>query len=139
MSDKSELDHEIYKLVSNLSEKKKERLIEMILSLQSSADDQRETMRKDIHIPIDYSIENKFYTDTLKNLSASGAFILTPMDFEPGSTAAMIISLPGLDRNIKISGVIVRHNDEGFGIKFTTDLEKWSDIIQKCLESDNGS
>jgi len=137
MSDQSELDNTIIKMVQNLPREKKEDLIEILEGWHNFDDDQRLSSRKQFDLPIDFSVDNKFYSETLKNLSPGGAFIMTPMHFETGNTAAMIISLPGLDRNIKITGIIIRQSKEGIGIKFTSDLEQWSNILKNGIDSDS--
>lgn len=121
-------------MARKLSPDKKKELIH-IMETWEMGGDRRISNRKNIRILVDYSVDDKFYTDQLENICSSGAFIKTANPFHEGHPATMILSHPSLDRNLKISGKIVRKEEQGIGIHFFTDHKKRMEELKENIET----
>ncbi len=117
------LSKAIIKKVIQFSPAQKKELLVLLQSWKIN-DDKRDSKRQIVKAPVDYSINDKFYSDILDNLSAQGAFINTSLKFDLGDHATMMVSLPGLGKSIKSKGKIVRHNDSGIAVMFFDKLPK---------------
>jgi Tfp pilus assembly protein PilZ len=84
--------------------------------------DKRKSHRESVVIFTDYSISGKFRNDLIKNLSEGGVFIETNEIFEVGEYIVLTYNNPNNNQNVKIGGVVVRKEQNGFGVKF--DIEK---------------
>jgi len=70
-----------------------------------------------------FSIQNKIFEGSIKNISSSGVFIISKKTFEVEQI--LTLALPVKNKKIaKIESQIVWTNDEGFGIKFSSIDEK---------------
>lgn len=113
----TELIEMLGKLIRELSDKQKHELVNFIRSLVKRRE-KRNSGRKYIKVSVDYSVKDKFYSDTLENVSSSGAFIRTTRPIEVGDATTMVASIPGIEKNLKMKGKIVRRTKEGVGIEF---------------------
>jgi len=111
------LSKAIISKVYQLNPTQKQELLN-ILSGWKIDTNQRGSERKVIKSPIDYTVNDKFYSDILENLSEEGAFINTTVKFKLGDQTTVLVSLPGLNKSVKSSGKIVRNNESGIGIQF---------------------
>jgi Tfp pilus assembly protein PilZ len=126
----SKLVEIISEMAKKLSAKQQHELIEHIKIL-AKGDDKRDTERKAVKVSVDYSVNDKFYSDILENISAGGAFIRTTRLFQTGHSTTMVVSLPKMERNIKVKGEIVRQTGDGFGVRFAEEnRETLSDIYK---------
>ena len=126
----SKLVEIISEMAKKLSVKQQHELIEHIKIL-AKGDDKRDTERKAVKVSVDYSVNDKFYSDILENISAGGAFIRTTRLFQTGHSTTMVVSLPKMERNIKVKGEIVRQTGDGFGVRFAEEnRETLSDIYK---------
>jgi hypothetical protein len=103
--------------MKELSEKQKHDLINFIRNMPKRSE-KRTSGRKYIKVSVDYSVKDKFYTDTLENVSAKGAFIRTTRPIEVGDATTMVAALPGMEKNVKMKGKVVRRSKEGVGMEF---------------------
>jgi len=108
----------ITNLAQSLSARQQQELIRHI-KLIAKSDDKRDTERKAVKVSVDYSVKDRFYSDMLENISAGGAFIRTTRLFQTGHSTTMVLSLPRMERTIKVKGEIVRLTGDGFGVRFT--------------------
>jgi len=116
-ADGSRLVDMISDMAKKLSARQQHELINHI-KIILQGDEKRDSERKAVNISVDYSVRDKFYSDMLENISAGGAFIRTTKLFQAGHSTTMVLSLPKMDRNIKIKGQIVRQTGDGFGVRF---------------------
>jgi Tfp pilus assembly protein PilZ len=117
-TDESRLVGIISDMARKLSVRQQHELINHI-KIIAKADDKRDTERKAAGVSVDYSVNDKFYSDMLENISAGGVFIRSTRLFQTGHSTTMVVSLPKMERNIKVRGEIVRQTGEGFGVRFT--------------------
>jgi hypothetical protein len=135
LSDDSELIEVLCKLIKELSDKQKHELVNFIRSL-AKKDDKRNSDRKYLKVSVDYSVKDKFYSDTLENVSSRGAFIRTTRPIEVGDATTMVASIPGMEKNVKMKGKVVRRTQEGVGVEFFEEhKELLSDIYFHFWES----
>jgi hypothetical protein len=119
-TDESKLVEIISDMAKKLSERQQHVLINCI-KLIAKEDEKRGSKRKVIKVSVDYSVEGKFYSDMLENISAEGAYIKTTRLFQTGQSTIMVVSLFKMERNLKVKGEIIRLTGEGFGVKFTNE------------------
>ena len=119
-ADGSKLVEIISDMAKKLSAGQQHELINHI-KIILKADEKRDSERKAVNVSVDYSVKDKFYSDMLENISAGGAFIRTTRLFQAGYSTTMVVSLPEMDRNIKVKGEIVRQTGDGFGVRFTNE------------------
>jgi Tfp pilus assembly protein PilZ len=133
--DESKLVEIISDMAKKLSVKQQHELINYI-KIIAKADEKRDTERKAIKVSVDYSVKDKFYSDMLENISPGGAFIRTTRLFHAGHSTTMVVSLPKMERNIKVKGEIVRRTGDGFGVRFTEEnKEILSDVYNHLWHS----
>ncbi len=116
-TDDSELIEMFSQLIKELSDKQKHDLVNFIRGM-ARRNEKRNSGRKYLKVSVDYSVKDKFYTDTLENVSAKGAFIRTTKPIEIGDPTTMVASIPGMDKNVKMKGKVVRRTKDGVGVEF---------------------
>jgi Tfp pilus assembly protein PilZ len=117
LTDDSRLVEMFSQLIKKLSDKQKHELINYVKILAKSGE-KRNTDRKYIKVSVDYSVNDKFYSDTLENISSGGVFIRTTKPIEVGDATTMVASIPGMEKNVKMKGKVVRRTAEGVGVEF---------------------
>ena len=75
---------------------------------------QRNTSSKDIN----YTINNRFYTGLIKDISKTGIFIQTNDSFPCGQILMLAIPFSNKNKNTIVNGEVVRSTQEGFGVRF---------------------
>lgn len=117
LADDTKLVEMLTRLIKKLTDKQKHELVNFI-KIMTKAGEKRNTDRKYLKVTVDYSVKDKFYSDTLENISSGGAFIRTTRPIQVGDATTMVASLPGMEGSVKVKGEIVRRTEEGVGIKF---------------------
>lgn len=75
--------------------------------------------RKSCRIPVTFSSENEdHYADLMENISPDGAFIRTDTYFFPGEALTLSIPYSNGKKRVSVRGKVVRHDEQGIGIKF---------------------
>jgi Tfp pilus assembly protein PilZ len=134
-TDRSRLVEIICGMAKKLSARQQHELINHI-KIILMGDEKRDSERRAVNVSVDYSVKDKFYSDILENLSAGGAFIRTTRLFQAGHSTTLVLSLPKMDRNIKVRGEIVRQTGDGFGVRFADEnKEMLSDIYNQFVHS----
>ncbi|MEE9518504.1 MAG: PilZ domain-containing protein [Candidatus Adiutricales bacterium] len=78
------------------------------------AQDRREFVRRPVDIPIELSIQGRFYDGLIKNMRNGGVFIKTKGRYSEGQDISMTIESPSEKR----TGKIARVTPEGIGVEF---------------------
>ncbi|UCD88689.1 MAG: PilZ domain-containing protein, partial [Desulfobacterales bacterium] len=86
----------------------------------------RKHLRKSYSIPAECSSSDVFFTDEIKNLSNSGAFIQTDSNLYIGQPITLAFSAPTTKEDITINGNVVRIDSQGIGVKFNETLAAFS-------------
>ncbi len=126
------LTERLISLINNLSDDKKEQLLEILLEWQRR--EQRQDERIPCLIAVDYSTSERFYRDFIQDLSNGGVFIETREPFQIGQNLSLTFSIPKTRSNFKISGKIVRSEANGIAVKFDKKLSGYQkQIIQSAI------
>jgi Tfp pilus assembly protein PilZ len=117
MTDDSKLVEMLSQMIQKFSDRQKHELVNFIKNM-AKCGEKRNTDRKYIKVSVDYCVKDKFYCDTLENISSGGAFIRTTRPIQVDDSITMVASIPNMKNNIKMKGKIVRRTEEGVGIEF---------------------
>jgi len=105
------------RIIKKFSDKQKHELVSIIQSMEKRGE-KRNTDRKYIKVTVDYSVKDKFYSDSLENISSTGAFVRTTRPIQVDDSITMVACIPGMEKNVKMKGKVVRRTDEGVGVEF---------------------
>ena len=128
------LDQRILSLVQNLTDEKKQLLLELLIEWQQK--ENRDDERVPCLIAVDYSTPKRVYRDFIQDLSKGGVFIETRESLQIGESVSLTFSLPNSQTHFKVAGKIVRTEKEGIGVRFNTKLSRYQEeIIKKSIDS----
>jgi hypothetical protein len=116
----NELTERLIQAVAKLSPQRKKMLEELLREWERL--DYREDARIPCFLPVDYSTTDRVYQDFINNLSNGGVFIETAASLKVGQSISLIFSVPSLQKSFKISGTIVRTEQDGIAVKFSKKL-----------------
>lgn len=138
MSDSDVLENEkkltdrLTQAVSKLSLQRKKMLEELLHEWDRL--DYREDSRIPCFLPVDYSTADRVYQDFINNLSNGGVFIETGASLREGQSISLIFTVPTLQKSFKISGIIVRTEQDGIGVKFSKKLTPYQkELINSAI------
>jgi len=130
--DIDQLTERLLRAVTKLSPQRKKMLDSLLQEWERL--DYREDSRIPCFLPVDYSISDRVYQDFINNLSSGGVFIETVAPFALGQTIALIFSVPELHKSFKISGKIIRTEEDGIGVRFEEKLTRYQkELIHSAL------
>jgi hypothetical protein len=129
LMDDSKLVEMLTQKIKEFSADQKHDVVNYVKSLETKGG-KRNTDRRYIKVTVDYSVNDRFYSDTLENISSGGAFIRTTRLIQVGDSTTMVASIPGIDGNIKMKGKIIRRSEDGVGIEFYEEHKK---ILNDCF------
>ena len=89
--------------------------------------------RKKCIMTADYRYEDRPYCDFVKDISESGAFIYTQVDFEIGDEIVHSYYLSNRQLPIQFTGEVVRSDQSGVGIRFIKQSNYHKDILKSFL------
>lgn len=133
-SNGKDIGERIRSLIDNLSDEKKEKLLDLLIEWQQY--EQRSDERIPCLIAVDYSDQKRVYHDFIQDLSKGGVFIETKEPLEIGERISLTFAMPATQNHFKISGKIVRAAKEGIGIQFENKLSQYQEEIIRKLISD---
>ena len=132
LEDEKKLTERLLEAVSKLSPQRKKMLEELLNEWERL--DYREDSRIPCFLPVDYSTTNRVYQDFINNLSNGGVFIETAAALREGQTISLIFTVPSLQKSFKISGTIVRTEQDGIGVKFSKKLTPYQkELIHSAI------
>lgn len=129
LTDDSKLVEMLSRKIKKFSDDQKHDVLNLIKSIEKRGG-KRNTDRRYIKVSVDYSVKDKFYSDTLENISSGGAFIRTTRPIQVGDSTTMVASIPGIEGNIKMKGKIIRRSEEGVGVEF---YKEHKEILSDCF------
>jgi hypothetical protein len=129
LKDDSKLVEMLGQKIKEFSDDQKHDVVNFIKSIEKKGG-KRNTDRRYIKVSVDYSVKDKFYSDTLENISSGGAFIRTTRPIQVGDSTTMVASIPGIDGNVKMKGKIIRRSEEGVGVEF---YQEHKEILSDCF------
>jgi len=132
LEDEKKLTDRLIQAVTKLSPQRKKMLEELLNEWERL--DYREDSRIPCFLPVDYSTTDRVYQDFINNLSNGGVFIETAAALSEGQTIALIFTVPTLNKSFKISGTIVRTEQDGIGVKFSKKLTPYQkELIHSAI------
>lgn len=82
----------------------------------------RQFSRKDYFMTVQYVVNERLYDGFIKNISPSGLFIDASMDkapgIETGDPVILTFKHPDFNEHVKITGDVVRIDEDGIGVEF---------------------
>ena len=78
----------------------------------------REYFRKNTFIPAECTSDGLNFTDVIQDISHGGVFIQTNGNFYVEQKISMTFSIPNSEKDITVSGMVVRVDSQGIGVKF---------------------
>ncbi len=131
----ADMTDQIIALIENISDERKLYLLALLKKWHG----QKERLpRKDCLIPVDYTTQDRMFSDFIQDISASGVFIETKEPFLVGQDITLTFTILSEENPFKITGEIVRTDTQGIAVKFTnlTEYREW--IIKSLLEEMSG-
>jgi len=106
-------------LISSISETERRELLKKLVNLyQSKSIELREYSRIPFSIPVEHTSNGVNFIYFIQNISNDGVFIQTDGNFHIGQQIIMNFSLPKVEKDITVSGKVVRVVSQGIGVKF---------------------
>lgn len=133
----SKLTERLIQAVSKLSPQRKKMLDELLKEWDRL--DYREDSRLSCFLPVDYSTRDRVYQDFINNLSQGGVFIETLSPFRLGQSLSLTFTITVLQKTFKISGTIVRTEQDGIGVRFKKKLTAYQrELIYSAITQKEG-
>ncbi|UCD31447.1 MAG: PilZ domain-containing protein [Desulfobacterales bacterium] len=124
---KEEIQKDWTVLLTKLSKSKKRKLLKRLEDWQhTQIIELRKHLRKSYSVSAECSGSDVCFTDEIKNLSNSGAFIQTDSNLYIGQPITLAFSAPTTKEDITINGNVVRIDSQGIGVKFNETLAAFS-------------
>ena len=108
-------------------------------------DDKRKDRRADLRSEIQYQTDQEFLAAYTKNISGGGVFIRTSQPLSLNQTVALRFTLPGIERQFEIGGLVVWVNSSsrgafpvGMGIKFLKITPADADTVAEFVKNAGG-
>jgi Tfp pilus assembly protein PilZ len=130
--DERKLTDRLIQAVTKLSPQRK-KMLDALLS-EWELLDYREDSRIPCFLPVDYSTKDRVYQDFINNLSNGGVFIETAASLKENQAISLIFTVPALQKSFKISGTIVRKEEDGIGVRFAKKLTPYQkELIHSAI------
>ncbi len=120
----------LFQVVINLGEEQQQALLRFAEELL--VNEKRADVRMSCHIPVNYAVYDRVYTDHVKNISPSGLFIQTRRPLLVGDVVTMTFRLEGLKKPLALKGEITQATREGVGVEFT-DISPETEAVLRAL------
>lgn len=84
----------------------------------SSQAEKRKHPRKTYDAKVNFTSDEKFGTEYIRDISLEGVFIETAEEFIMGQIVSLNIPYESIEKFVKIKGTVVRITPEGIGVEF---------------------
>ena len=106
-------------LIPSISETERRELLKKLVNWHHSKSiELREYSRIPFPIPVEHTSNGVNFIYFIQNISNDGVFIQTDSNFHIGQQIIMNFSLPNAEKEITVSGKVVRVDSRGIGVKF---------------------
>ncbi|MCF8045783.1 MAG: PilZ domain-containing protein [Desulfarculaceae bacterium] len=124
----------IVRIVKSLPDEKLKALSDILDSWGEKRN--RKHPRKQVNVDVDFVVsESRPYKRTARDISVGGIFINCTGDFQVGEETRFVFGLPGFEKPFKLSGTIVRKQEDGIGIEINKLNPYFAEIMEKALSS----
>lgn len=110
------MSDEIIKMVHNLTYDQQKKVWMDLQSLQEG--EKRRYQRRMINADIDAVVGDRIIQSDTRDISASGVYIRTTQNLEPGKGAQVVFMIPNHKTPLKLKGKLIRTEASGIVIKF---------------------
>ena len=107
---------EIVNRVHNLTHSQLKDVLKFLVSLQGN--EKRRHPRLTINTDIDAVIGGRLIQSNTRDISASGVYVRTTQNLEPGKGARVVFMIPNHKTPLKLKGKLIRTEPSGIAIKF---------------------
>lgn len=128
-ADSKSLTDRILNLVANLSDERKQILLDTLVEWQQK--EQRNDSRMSCLLAVDFATQKRAYRDFMQDLSKGGVYIETREPINVGETISLTFATSNPQSNFKMSGKIVRSDNKGIGVEFNNKLSIYQEQIIK--------
>lgn len=145
---KDNIATELFKLIIEMPEDEKTRLLMQLQALSDDDDEplqtldldadesfMREDPRKICLIPVKCTIEGRSFKNYIIDISKLGAFIESNDRFPVGQQILTVFKLPNCDEAFHLDGRIARSGPRGIGVKFYGLSPDQEDVIREFIDS----
>lgn len=105
-----------------------------IIDLLNEVEEKQHLNKREPRVPysaeVTFAVNERFYTGYISNINGNGIFIETENRFDPGDKLTLSFESPGGENHIKITGEIVRANEEGIGISFDENIQEMLELSE---------
>ena len=116
---KTEHGKDLSSLITNIPETKRRKLLKKLTKwYHSKYLELREFPRKPFSTPVELSANGFTYMCFIQNISNGGVFIHTDFNFNIDQQITMTFSLSKAEKDITVTGKIVRVDFQGIGVQF---------------------
>jgi hypothetical protein len=120
-------------LISSIPENERRTLlIKLVNWYHSKSIELREYPRKSFLIPVEHSSNGASFIYLIQNISNNGVFIRTDGSFHVDQQIIMNFSLPNVEKDITVSGKVVRVDSLGIGVNFDNVIDAQS-IVESSI------
>ena len=138
---------ELFKLIIDLSEDEKARLLEKLggiyhgheplktINLDGNESFMRENPRKICLIAVTCKIQDRSFRSYIIDISQMGVFIESNETFTVGQSIVMAFKLPNYHELFQLNGHIIRSGPKGIGVKFHQIGPTHKDVILRFIDS----
>lgn len=127
----SEVHATILEKIKELSEDKLQQLLKYLDEEQIP--EKRKYDRKDFNRIIDYTVDERYYRDFIRDISEGGLFIETSNDFSSGQRILMTFVSPDYQKPFKVHGEIIHTQTKGIGVKFKIESQVQESILKSYM------
>lgn len=106
----------LFKVVINLDEEQQLALLRHAEELLVR--EKRTNIRKACDIPVNFAMDNRIYSNHIKNISRKGLFIDTQRPMLVGDEILMAFRLEGFEKTLKLRGEVAHATRAGVGVEF---------------------
>ena len=126
-----DITEEIIRRVRHLGPDRQAELLELLQNWQ--AGQQREYLRRDIKIRVDIATGQLLVQTDSRNISAGGIHVQSSGRFQAGDTVTLVFSLSESEKPFKLSGTVLRVEDEGIAIEFNHVTPYFRNILASAI------
>lgn len=122
---------EIIRRVKNLTEDQQKEMLETLQGMQAGK--LRDYPRMETRTDIDVVVGDRVIQTDARDISASGIYINTSGKFEINKNVRVVFSVPGIDKPFKLTGNIIRVEQDGLAIKFKNITPYFKKILDDAI------
>ena len=130
-SDEQDVTSRLIELIRGIPQNKQRQLLEWLSKWDFRG--KRKHTRKSCLIAVDYSTPDRFYREFIQDISAGGLYIETREPLLKGDTISLTFSVPNSEVPIRLTGIIVRTDENGIAVEFDRISKYQEEIISSLI------